>query len=148
MSAITPDALTVPTLRGLRLAAVQQRLAELAGDARGRATWWVEVTRHLDELAESVLGGAVDLDLPGMTEQLRDDAPHLIGRWRRISAERDGLYEQVSELRRVAGSSAGDPGAVSAVSSAIQDLLARVRRFQQRSGDVLFDAYGRDLGGE
>jgi hypothetical protein len=148
MTAITPDALAVPALGRINLAAVQQRLAELAGDSRGRASWWVEVTRHLDELAESVLGGAVDLDLPGMTEQLRADAPHLLPRWQRVSAERDGLYAQVSELRQVAGSSAGDPGAVGAVSRAIQELLVRVRRFQERSSDVLFDAYGRDLGGE
>jgi hypothetical protein len=148
MTAITPDALTVPTRHGVSLTGVLGRLAALTRDARPRAAWWVEVTRQLDDLAESVLGGAVDVDVPGLTEQLRDDAPHLVSRWQRVAAERDGLYEEVAAVRALAGSSAGDPAAVAGVSRAIDEVTLRVRRFQEHSSDVLFDAYQRDLGGE
>ncbi|HEX6888029.1 MAG TPA: hypothetical protein VF143_07970 [Candidatus Nanopelagicales bacterium] len=148
MTAITTEAFSGPMLRSTSASRVQRRLTELLRDGRGRAGWWVEVTRQLDDLAESVQGSAVDLDVLGLSEQLRADAPHLLGRWQRIAAERDGLYEEVTRVRRLAGDSAGDPGAVSTVSGAIRDLLQRIRRFQQRSGDVLLDAYSRDIGGE
>ncbi|MCU0300597.1 MAG: hypothetical protein MUF35_03210 [Candidatus Nanopelagicales bacterium] len=148
MSAIAPDAPAVPTLRVISLSRVQRRLGELTREGRARAGWWVEITRQLDDLAETVLGGAVDVDVPGMTEQLRADAPHLITRWQRIAAERDELHAEVTAVRQLAGTCAGDPQAVTPVSHAIQDLLLRVRRFQERTSDVLYDAYARDLGGE
>jgi hypothetical protein len=127
----------------------QRRLGELAHQATGQAGWWVEVTRQLDSLAESVLNVPGDMiDLRGITEQIRSDAPHLMGRWMRAARERDELYEAVTEVRMMASRSAGDPGAVPMVSRAIRDLLARIRRFQERTTDVLLDAYERDMGGE
>jgi hypothetical protein len=109
----------------------------------------VEVTRQLDDLAESVLSTPGDLiDAVGFTEQLREDAPHLMGRWQRLAGERDGLYAAVIEVRLLASRSAGDPTAVFGVNRAIREMLVRVRRFQERTTEVLLDAYERDMGGE
>jgi hypothetical protein len=141
MTAITPDMVSGSS--------VQRRLGELLQEDWGRAGWWVEITRRLDDLAESVRTAPGDLaDVPGFTEQIRADAPHLMSRWQRLAGERDGLYDAVTQVRLLAGRNAGDPGAVPVVSRAIRDLLARVRRFQERTTEVLLDAYERDMGGE
>jgi hypothetical protein len=127
----------------------QRRLEELSSDPRAGASWWVDVTRQLDNLAEAVRTVPGDMvDLLGFTEQIRSDAPHLMGRWVRVASEQDDLYEAVTEVRMLASSCAGDPSAVHAVSRAIRDVLVRIRRFQERTTDVLLDAYERDMGGE
>ena len=149
MTAITPDALTGLALRSASSGRAQRRLAQLAREGHGPAGWWVEVARQLDDLAEALLGAPGDVvDVHGLTEQFRADAPHLVGRWQRLARERDGLYDQVSQVRLLAGRSAGDPSAVGPVSRAIQELVARVRRFHERTTEVLLDAYERDMGGE
>jgi hypothetical protein len=133
----------------IRSKEAQRRLQDLARDHLGRAGWWVEVTRQLDSLAEAVRDVPGEMiDVRGITEQIRSDAPHLMGRWQRLAGEQDTLVEAVTEVRMLAGSSAGDPSAVGTVSAAIQDLLARIRRFQEKTTDVLLDAYERDMGGE
>ena len=133
----------------IRSKEAQRRLQDLARDHLGRAGWWVEVTRQLDSLAEAVRDVPGEMiDVRGITEQIRSDAPHLMGRWQRLAVEQDSLVQAVSEVRLLAGRSAGDPGAVGAVSSAIRDVLGRIRRYEERTTDVLLDAYERDMGGE
>ena len=150
MMTITPEVTDSSMLRVVSSSAVLRRLAELVHEAgQAGATWWVEITRQLDDLADAVQTAPGDLlDAAGFTEQIRADAPHLMGRWERMSAERDGLIAAVTDVRMLAGHSAGDPALVGPITHAIQDLLARVRRFQQRTTEVLLDAYERDLGGE
>jgi hypothetical protein len=149
MTAITPDIVNGRSLRSVSSGRAQRRLTELASEGRGPAGWWVELTRQLDDLAEAVLETPGDVaDVLGLTEQFRTDAPHLVGRWQRLAREREGLYDQVSAVRLLAGSNAGDPTAVGTVSRAVKEVVARVRRFQERTTDVLLDAYARDMGGE
>lgn len=149
MTAITPDRLDDTMLRVTTFSSIQSRLTHLLEDHRGVASWWVELARQLDDLADAVRREPGDLvDAEGFTEQIRDDAPHLMSRWLRMSTERDGLYDAVTNVRLQVGRDAGDPSAVETISSAIRDLLVRARRFQERTTDVLLDAYARDLGGE
>ncbi|MGB7980277.1 MAG: hypothetical protein WCF36_05745 [Candidatus Nanopelagicales bacterium] len=149
MTAITTDLHTGIDLRVTDYTRAHDRLVGLLGDRRGVITWWIDLTRQLDELADAIrttAGNLVDPD--GFTEQIRDDAPHLMGRWLRLSAERDDLDRAVTDVRILAGSSAGDPTAVDTVITAVRDVLNRARRYQERTTDVLLDAYERDLGGE
>jgi hypothetical protein len=149
MTALSTDMMDGTRLRVISSSLTLKRLGELTRESRVWAGWWVEVTRQLDDLAESVLSTPGDVvDTGGFTEQLRADAPHLMGRWQRLAGERDGLYAAVTEVRLLAGRSAGDPSAVSSVSRAIRDVIGRVRRFQERTSEVLLDAYERDIGGE
>ena len=149
MTAITPDTIDGTCLRVITFSSVQSRLTQLLEEHRGMASWWVELARQLDDLADAVRREPGDLvDAEGFTEQMRDDAPHLMSRWMRLSAERDGLYDAVTDVRLQVGRDAGDPTAVETVSRSIRDLLARARRFQERTTEVLLDAYERDLGGE
>jgi hypothetical protein len=150
MMTISPEVAEGSMLRVVSSSAVVRRLAELVGEAgRTGAAWWVEVTRQLDDLADAVQAAPGDLlDAAGFTEQIRADAPHLMGRWERMAGERDALIAAVTDVRMLAGHSAGDPALIDPVTLAIKDLLQRVRRFQQRTTEVLLDAYERDLGGE
>ena len=149
MTTITPDTLNGSTLRVITFSGVQARLSHLLEGHRRMASWWVEVARQLDDLADVVRTEPGDLvDVEGFTEQIREDAPHLMGRWIRLSDERDGLAELISSVRVQVGRDAGDPTAVESVTSSIRELLARTRRFQERTTEVLLDAYERDLGGE
>jgi hypothetical protein len=149
MTAITPDALDTTLLRVITFSSVQSRLTHLLEDHRGLTSWWVEIARQLDDLADAVRREPGDLvDAEGFTEQIRADAPHLMGRWLRLSTEREGLYEAVTNVRLQVGQDAGDPSAVDSAKHSIRALLARARRFQERTTEVLLDAYERDLGGE
>jgi hypothetical protein len=149
MTAITPDALDTTLLRVITFSSVQSRLTHLIDEHPGVASWWVEVARQLDDLADAVRREPGDMvDAEGFTEQIRDDAPHLMSRWMRLSTERDGLYDAVTHVRLQVGRDAGDPTAAESVRHAIRALLARARRFQERTTEVLLDAYERDLGGE
>ncbi|HYO18922.1 MAG TPA: hypothetical protein VES02_09700 [Dermatophilaceae bacterium] len=149
MTAITPDTLDGSPLRVITYSSVHARLTHLMEDHHGLTSWWVEIARQLDDLADSVRREPGDLvDAEGFTEQLRADAPHLMSRWLRLSSERDGLYDAVTHVRLQVGQDAGDPGAVDSAKHAIQALLARARRFQERTTEVLLDAYERDLGGD
>ena len=144
-----PDTLDGTMLQVINATLTQRRLEELVAEPLGGAVWWVEVTRQLDDLAESVRSTPGNLvDVAGFTEQIRTDAPHLMSRWERLGVERDGLYEAVTAVRLQASAYAGDPFGVIIVSRAVRDVLTRVRRYQERTTDVLLDAYERDMGGE
>ena len=149
MTTITPDTLDGSMLRVITFYGVQARLSGLLQGHRGMASWWVEIARQLDDLADALRTEPGDLvDVEGFTEQIRDDAPHLMGRWIRLADERDGLADLISSVRLQVGRDAGDPTAVESITAAIRELLARTRRFQERTTEVLLDAYERDLGGE
>jgi len=149
MTTITPDTVDTALLRVITFSSVQTRLTHLLEEHPGVASWWVEVARQLDDLAAAVRTEPGDLvDAEGFTEQIRDDAPHLMSRWMRLSAEREGLYDAVAQVRLQVGRDAGDPTAVEAARQAVRSLLTRARRFQERTTEVLLDAYERDLGGE
>jgi hypothetical protein len=149
MSTGTPVMADRSTLRVLSVAGAQSRLDELLGAQRPGAGWWVQTTRALDDLADAVHTTPGDLiDPDGFTEQIRSDAPYLMGRWLRLAGDRDQLTAAIAAVRLQAGLAAGDPDAVGTVSAAIRTLLAQVRRYQERTTDVLLDAYQRDLGGD
>ncbi len=149
MTAITTDLHTTSDLRVTDYTRVHDHLVSLLDQPSGSITWWIEVTRQLDELAEVIRSSAGNLiDPEGFTEQIRDDAPHLMTRWMRLATERDELDHAVTEVRILAGARAGDSSAVDGVIDAIREVLARARRYQERTTDVLLDAYERDLGGE
>ena len=149
MSTGTPVMVDRSTLRVLSVAGAQSRLDELLAAQRTDASWWVQTTRALDDLADAVHTTPGDLiDPDGFTEQIRSDAPYLMGRWLRLAGDRDQLTEATAAVRLQAGRAAGDPDAVGTVSAAIRTLLTQVRRYQERTTDILLDAYQRDLGGD
>ena len=76
----------------------------------------MQITRALDDLADAVHTTPGDmLDPEGFTEQLRSDAPHLMGRWQRMAADRDHLTATITAVRLQAGRAAGDPNSVGTV---------------------------------
>lgn len=146
--------ITASPRHGVRLPAatfsgVQSRLAGLVTQHRITAVWWADLARELDCLADIVASAPGDLvDPDGFTEQLRADAPHLMSRWTRLRRDGQALATHVAQTRLLVAEQAADPNAVQAVTAEVGDLLARCRRFQQRTTEVLLDAYERDIGGE
>ena len=144
-----PDTLDGTMLQVISGHLTQRRLEELVADPIDRAGWWVELIRQLDDLAESVQTSPGNLvDVIGFAEQIRVDAPHLLSRWERLAVERDSLYGAVTEVRLQVSRDVGDPAAMPTVCRSVRDVLTRVRRYQERTTDVLLDAYERDMGGE
>ncbi len=149
MTAITTANHDGTMLRVIAFSGVQARLSQLLEGPRGMAWWWVEIARQLDDLADAVRTEQGDVpDLEGFTEQIRDDAPHLMARWVRLSDDRDRLARLIETVRLQVGTDAGDASAVETITAAVRGLLARTRRFHERTTEVLLDAYERDLGGE
>ena len=149
MSTGTPVMVDRSTLGVLSVASAQSSFDELLAASRPDAGWWVQITGALDDLADAVHSTPGDLiDPEGFTEQIRSDAPYLMGRWLRLAGDRDQLTAAIAAVRLQTGNMAGDPDAVGTVSAAIRALLTQVRRYQERTTDVLLDAYQRDLGGD
>ena len=108
MSTRTPVMVDRSTLRVLSVAGAQSRLDELLGAQRPGAGWWVQITRALDDLADAVHTTPGDLiDPDGFTEQIRADAPYLMGRWLRLAGDRDQLTAAITAVRLQAGNRPG-----------------------------------------
>ena len=138
------------SLRVRSVAGAQSRLGELLGDQRPGAGWWVEITRALDDLADAVHTTPGDLlDPEGFTEQLRADAPHLMGRWQRMAAERDHLTATITAVRLPSRARRREPGRRRAGECG-DPRPGRPRSAGTRNAPptVLLDAYQRDLGGD
>lgn len=149
MTAISGDLhVEAPSLYVVNIAKVQGRLTELLKDGRGTAQWWVELTRHLDDLVAGLRDSDETEERPGLSSQIRADAPHLLRRLSRLDAERERIVARVTAARVMASTNAGDPAAVRSVSRAVRKALRRVRRYQTKTSDMLLDAYSRDFGGD
>lgn len=138
-----------PGLRVTSVTGTARRLSELLRERRGRAQWWVELARQLDELSMGLVESAEQTaNRRGLADQIRRDAPHLLGRLRRLDGELDLLVAQTASVRLLIAEYAGDPLAVHAVSRAVLELTWRVGRYQEKTSEMLLDAYARDMGGE
>lgn len=150
MTAIAGDlGIPGPRLRTASVSTSRMHLDELLRDHRGRAQWWVELSRHLDDLRAGLVESVDEVEARrGLAAQIRADAPHLIGRLDRLDHERERISDQAQRVRVLAGDYAGDPLAVSAIVRLVRDLVYRVRRYQEHTTEVMLDAYERDIGGE
>ena len=115
--------------------------------ARHGVQWWVELTGQLDELSVRLMTDGEQV-WRGLADQLRRDAPHMSSHLKRIDAEQEYLESELLRVRILAGESAGDPSLVRLVKEAVRDVLNRLRRLEERTSQVLYEAYERDLGGE
>ncbi len=126
---------------------VSHRLGHLLNDRNAVAQWWVDLAGELDELGARLLADS-QTAWQALQGQLTHDAPHLSSQLRRIDAEQEDLQGQVLRVRLLAGQAAGDPECALSVRAAVRDLLHRLRRVEERTTRVMYDAYGRDFGGE
>lgn len=126
---------------------VSYRIKDLLEDRRSVAQWWVDLTMQLDELSIRLMtdGEAV---WRGLSDQLRRDAPHMSSALQRIDAEKEDIESELFRVRMFAGESAGDPHRTHSVKQAVRGVLNRLRRHEERTTQVLYETYERDLGGE
>lgn len=133
--------------RGSGVGEVAFRLTGLINERRGVAQWWVDLTGQLDELNVRLMTDG-EQAWRGLSDQLRRDAPHLSSHLARLDEEQQDLESELMAVRMLAGDSAGDPSMARQVKDAVRDLLNRIRRLEERTTQVMYEAYERDLGGE
>ena len=137
----------IPAPRRSGVADVSDRLGGLLTNRRTVAQWWVDLTAELDNLASRLLVDSQE-SWRDLSNQISRDAPHMTSQLRRIEGEHEELQAELLNVRLQAGDSAGDPSRMDAISASVERLLHRLRRHQERTTAVLYDAYERDLGGE
>lgn len=142
---MTATALPLPPSDSV--ADVSRRLGRLLDDGGTVATWWVELAGELDALADRLMTEGQTV-WHALRHQLTADAPHLTSHLHRIDSEQEQLQHEVRQVRILTGSAAGDPDSSHRVRTAVRDLLRRLRRYEERTTQILYDAYERDIGGE
>lgn len=140
-------AVFIPGPRQPGVAEVSHRISHLLSDRQAHAQWWVELVGELDELSTRLLAESQTV-WQGLQAQLTRDAPHMSPQLRRLDAEQESLQDQVLRLRIEVGRSAGDPEQARRIRDEVRDLLHRLRRHEERTTQVLYEAYERDIGGE
>jgi hypothetical protein len=136
-----------PMTSQLGVAEASRRLVRLLNDRRSVAQWWVDLATQLDELSVRLMLDSQEV-WRGIREQITRDAPHMTSQLRRLDADQEALELELLQVRVFAGEAAGDSDRVRPVSNAVRDLLRRLLRHEERTTQALYDAYGRDLGGE
>lgn len=126
---------------------VSRRIGRLLNERRSVAQWWVDLVAQLDELSTRLMLDSQEV-WRGISEQITRDAPHMTSQLRRLDADQEALELELLQVRMFAGEAAGDSERAKSVTSAVRDLLRRLRRHEERATQALYDAYGRDLGGE
>ena len=129
------------------VADVSRRLTSLLDNSGAVAQWWVDLAAELDELSDRLMleGHTV---WQALRHQLTVDAPHLTSHLSRLDSEQERLQGEIQQVRLLTGSAAGDPESAGRVRTAVRDLLRRLRRHEERTTSIMYDAYERDLGGE
>lgn len=139
---------------GPEIAAVRSRRADLHGilvdleqaasaPAPGREdAWAAQVRAALDRLAPAFGEHISATEGPdGLFDQVRRRSPRLDGHCRRLAAEHGTI---TMELMAVAESLNKGPEAARA---ALLDLLNHFLRHRQGGSDLVYEAYGVDIGG-
>ena len=124
-------------------------LETLAAQAYRSASWWASAARALDELDERLCQDAcVDSGPAGAFADAISRQPALSNDVARLVDDRDRLYRRMRLLRQLVSEVAGDEHQVSAVANELAELAAGEERYLRRSGDIIWESFLRDIGGE
>jgi hypothetical protein len=124
------------------MAALREALAAPASG--GVAVWQGRASIALADLAADVQAHLAITEGPdGLHHDVVEVAPRLSHAVGRLTAEHAVLVDLLDGMR--AWVSAGPPDAVRALGT---DLLERLARHRRREGDLVFEAYETDIGGE
>ncbi len=84
----------------------------------------------------------------GYYASLLSEAPRLAGRIRRLTDEHRRIAVVFAKVSGLETRAASDPEAVDALREAVVALLVLFARHRQHGSDLLWEAYGFDVGGE
>jgi hypothetical protein len=145
-----PQQLDLPAIRARRanLRRTGARLREALDQPQGDVEGWVgAVSAAAQALAEAWQTHSAVTESPdGVLAQIVDDAPRLARQVGRLQAE----HAEIEALLRLAagqlpGAGAADPAGIRAELGAVLDRIARHRR---TGGELIYQAYQIDIGGE
>jgi hypothetical protein len=83
----------------------------------------------------------------GLWEQIRDDAPRLDGKLRRLRREHEQLAAEIATLRWTVDAAGGDGPQLTHARERVTAVLAQLVRHRQRGADLIYEAYQHDIGG-
>jgi hypothetical protein len=110
--------------------------------------WGTRLAPAIAELQEAWTLHVSGTEGPGgLWEQIRDDAPRLDGRLRRLRREHEQLVEEIVRLRRMVHDADGDGPRLSEARERVTAVLAQLTRHRQRGADLIYEAYQHDIGG-
>ena len=121
----------------------------ISGPAAGRILEWTcEVTRRLRQLHHALEEHIAATERPGgLYEEVLAQAPRLAGKVRRVGAEHPGLRDGVSALlSRFESTPVGDVWSLEDARADVQRLLGMIVRHRQVGADLVWEAYGVDIG--
>jgi hypothetical protein len=153
MATLEPNAM--PTLEEARRRRADLRRAlvdveqTISGPAAGRIREWTdEVTRRLRQLHHALEEHIAVTERPGgLYEDILAQAPHLAGKVRRVGGEHAVLRESVSVLlSRFESTPVGGVWPLEDARADVQRLLGRMVRHRQLGADLVWEAYGVDIG--
>jgi hypothetical protein len=121
----------------------------IAAPAPGRREAWVaEVRVSLDQVAADFARHIVVTEgSGGFHEQLVTDSPRLTGKVARLAREHVTVSQAIQAAQAALDEVTDDEG-VEEVRRRITDILATLGRHRQRGGDLVWEAFAYDLGGE
>lgn len=123
--------------------------AAIAAPAPGRvAEWTDEVRLHLDQVSVDFARHIAVTEGPGgFHRDLIAASPRLVGKIARLAREHRTIAAAVDAAQGTLDGIASDED-VEAVRKRITDILALLVRHRQHGGDLVWEAFAYDVGGE
>jgi hypothetical protein len=121
----------------------------VAAPAPGHLDTWADGVRlQLDQVSADFARHISVTEGPdGFHEQMVTASPRLAGKVARLAREHVSIAEEI-QLAQAALDQVADEDGVDEVRRRITDILARLVRHRQRGGDLVWEAFAYDLGGE
>jgi len=129
------------TMTGLEEAAS----APLAGRAH---EWRQELIPHVEALQVAWESHVSATEGPGgLWEDIRNDAPRLVGDLRRLVREHETLAVEIQDLLHDLHEAHDDEAQLTSARERTNYLLTQLTRHRQRGADLIYEAYQHDVGG-
>jgi hypothetical protein len=113
------------------------------------AAWTRGVIEALDALEREILEHIEITEGPeGLYDEIVESAPRLSHKVQRLRDEHPHLKEAIATLEaRLGTRPVGDEGSLAEARDEIQRLLGRLVKHRQLGADLVWEAYGLDIGG-
>ncbi len=112
------------------------------------AEWRANLLPHVDDLRAAWASHVSGTEGPGgLWEQIRTDAPRLLGGLRRLGREHELLAAEAAAVHDDLTAAGDDEAKLATVRERANALLNQLARHRQRGADLIYEAYEHDIGG-
>ncbi|HSW42377.1 MAG TPA: hypothetical protein VLM76_07715 [Patescibacteria group bacterium] len=119
----------------------------LSSPIRDRFTWRADVADALEALGHAFEDHVTETEAAGgLYEEMRDTAPHLGAKARRLREEHPVITAALTEASSLLAVPPADEAAADAARDGLQRLMGRIVRHRQHGADLVWEAYAIDIG--